>query len=358
MDVLPEWAPNVHPLLVHFPIALLCTAVMLDAVALLARKQPGLRVAAVIVYALGAVGALASFLTGRSAADALLLSGVANTTLTDHADWATLTVWFFGLYALVRLGTLWGDRAAKPALWVPLWLVGVGGLFLVYETAEHGAQMVYEHGVGVQAVAALEALARQQQAELDRSRGLAAAPVVQEDGSWRWAPGPYAVEGFTEAFTWRSGNTETIILDAQPDGEPAALAVQVPAMPALVVFDQPLRSLQADVHLNLDDFDGGVQIVHHVRDTLNYLFLEIAGGTMRQGRVQEGQVILMDEKAFSGQGWQQFRVVADKTHFRGYAGGALVTHGHGPAPEPGPVGLRFDGPGTVRLGRLAVQSLR
>ncbi len=146
-------------MLVHFPIALLCAAVLLDLVAILARKQPGLRIGAVIVYVLGAVGALASYLTGKSAGDSFLLSGAVNTALTDHADWGTATMWFFVIYALVRLGVLWWDREGKTAIWAPLLLIGAGGLFLVFETAEHGAQMVFRYGVGVQAMEELETLA-------------------------------------------------------------------------------------------------------------------------------------------------------------------------------------------------------
>ena len=360
MDIMPEWAPNIHPMLVHFPIALLCTAVLLDAVALAARKQAGLRLAAVIVYVLGAVGALASYLTGQDAGDAFLLSGAANTALTDHADWAERAVWFFGIYALIRLAVLWWDRDGKKlAVWAALLLVGAGGLYLVYETAEHGAAMVFEHGVGVQAMAALEAQVAAQEAELNRTRGQAAGPEVDDDGSWRFTPGEYAAEAFREAFSQLAGDADGLDAEAQPDdAQGHVLALEAGGTPTLFVFDQPLSSLQADLTLNLDDFDGALQIVHHVQDSLHYLFTEIAGGMMRQGRVEGGQVDGMDEKAFAGQGWQQIRVVADRTHFRAYAGGALITHGHGPAPDAGPVGLRLDGAGTVLLGRIDVQSLR
>ena len=359
MEIMPEWAPNVHPMLVHFPIALLCAAVVLDVVALLYRKKEGLRLGAVIVYVLGAVGAVASYLTGKDAADMFLLSGAANTALTDHADWGTATMWFFVIYAVVRVGVLWWDREGKTAIWAPLLLIGAGGLFLVYETAEHGAEMVFRHGVGVQAVIELETKAQQQQAELDRSRALAAGPVVEENGSWRWTPGEYAAESLAESFTWLAGDTTTLTLETTPDDEQGyVLTLHAQGDTTLFIFDQSLSSIQADFALNLDDFDGAVQFVHHVQDTDNYLFTEIGGGAMRQGRVENGAVNLMDEKPFSGQGWQPIRVVADQTHFRAYASGTLITHGHGPAPAPGPVGLRLDGTGTVLLDRIDVQALR
>ena len=115
MELIPDWAPNIHPMLVHFPIALLCTAVLLDVIALLFRKNEGLRLGAVIVYVLGAVGALASYFTGKSAGDSFLLSGAANTALTDHADWGTATMWFFVIYALVRAISMGIGRRRHPS---------------------------------------------------------------------------------------------------------------------------------------------------------------------------------------------------------------------------------------------------
>ena len=37
--MLPEWLPNVHPLVVHFPIALLIVALVADVVAVMWRRQ-------------------------------------------------------------------------------------------------------------------------------------------------------------------------------------------------------------------------------------------------------------------------------------------------------------------------------
>ena len=46
MNLIPDWAPNIHPLLVHFPIALLMTAAGLDIVAWMLRRHRPLRHAA------------------------------------------------------------------------------------------------------------------------------------------------------------------------------------------------------------------------------------------------------------------------------------------------------------------------
>ena len=105
--MLPDWVPNVHPLVVHFPIALLLVAALVDAIALAVRKtHPWVQTSAVGLYALGALGAAAAFLTGRDASDEVDLPAQALTTLNAHADWALYLVWFAGLYALVRVVAL------------------------------------------------------------------------------------------------------------------------------------------------------------------------------------------------------------------------------------------------------------
>ena len=74
---------------------------------------------------------------------------------------------------------------------------------------------------------------------------------------------------------------------------------------------------------------------------------------MRQGRVRDGAVEIFDDAtvgadAFAG-GPVALRVVSYTTHFRGYLGGELVTHGHGDAAAAGRSGLLLDGSGPLRF---------
>lgn len=60
----PHWIPNLHPLIVHFPIALLVTAVLFDAASLFFSDENWLEKATLALYTTGTLGLIASFLSG------------------------------------------------------------------------------------------------------------------------------------------------------------------------------------------------------------------------------------------------------------------------------------------------------
>ena len=359
MIPLPEWAPNVHPLIIHFPIALLATAILVDLISLFTRKWQGVRIAAVILFVLGAVGALAAFLTGRSAADAFDLPPEVVSAVTDHADMAELTLWFFGIYAVIRLIVLWfdlkGRRWAQVWVHVLLFLVGAGGYYLVVQTGDLGARLVYAHGLGVQPV--IEQAAASPPVEAPSvAPGEVARVQIQEDGSWQWRPGAGARQVLAEDFRFVQGSFDDLRVEAA--GEDSVLAVQLQSSPVLFTAGAPIGSVQAESILNISRFDGPVRLVHHVQDAQNYDFLELADGQLRQGRLQDGTRTIFAEQALDATAWITLRAVSDGTHFRGYADGEMLTHGHGDAPELGSVGLYLEGSGTVLLRRLTATSLR
>ena len=150
MSLLPDWAPNVHPLIVHFPIGLLLAAAGLDSAAWLLRCNRSLRFVATVLYVAGTVSLLASYFTGRAAAETVWLPGMAHAAIKVHWDWAFRAVSFFVVITVLRLLLLWWQRPApKPAALGALALAGLVGVVLIVETADRGAQLVYKHGVGI-----------------------------------------------------------------------------------------------------------------------------------------------------------------------------------------------------------------
>ena len=310
-----DWAPNVHPLVVHFPVALLWVAALVDAVALVVRRRhPWVRTSAVGLYALGALSAAAAFLTGRSASDSVDLPAQALTTLNAHADWALYLVWFAGLYALARVAALRADRQRRVAVHLPLAALGVVGLLLVQQTAERGGRLVYQYGVAV-------------------------------------ADGPAGVDA-PSAPPDTSGAARLDVLSGAPArGQTFTVA---PGRPTLAVLPDTLGDLEVRATLDLSGFTGTAALVHHLRGPGDYDVLaldKLAAGavTLRQGRVEGGRETTMDRGTAPLDGPAALKAYAVGTHFRGYLGGEQLTHPHADAAPPGRVGLRLDGSGAVRV---------
>lgn len=351
---LPEWAPSIHPLLVHFPIAILFVAVAIDIGALILREKPFWRQAAMMMYILGGVSVLAAYLAGKQAADLVFLSIEGNAALTEHADLGLWMLWVFGVFAIVRPIVDLTGLGRKMAVRIVMLVIPLAGLFLVYKTGEHGAELVFKYGAGV---AAVDSSTQTISAPVDSTAAAMSAPVVAEDGSWTWKP--------TRSAAWKSAMTfptdggdfsQTSMMDGGDRGEVLALSATGDA--AMFVFDQPVNDIQADFAANLDDFDGVLMFVHHVEDARNYHFTSIGNGEVRQGRSENGDLHLLDSKPYEPSGWVTYRVVSDGTHARAYANEALVAHGHGPVPGASPSGIRINGSGTVLLDFVQVQVIR
>ena len=85
--LLPEWVPNAHPLIVHFPIALIFVAVAADALALwLGEKWETGPEVATGLYAATGLSAIVSYYSGTWAINTVSIAtpGAAQ-TLTTHS---------------------------------------------------------------------------------------------------------------------------------------------------------------------------------------------------------------------------------------------------------------------------------
>lgn len=353
--ILPEWAPNIHPMVVHFPIALLFFAVLADIVALIYRAHTMLANLSTILFVSGAVILFIVWLSGRAAADSVVVSGVAGAVLTDHADRATLALWYFAAYGLLRL-VLWRLRFAL-AMWIPLVVLGAGGLLLIYQSSNLGARLVFEQGVGVARVEALSSELADMQRELVRLKGQASAPVVEPDGSWSWTPDQNAKEVFEQFFeVWEGELNVSARLDSS--NGTYRLALSSTGSPTFVVFNSSIKSVEFGMNLDMSDFDGMLRLVHHAIDRVRYDYAELADGYLRLGRISDEGQDVYDEQPFIPSATTELRITCDLTHFRAYADGGMIAHGHGSAAPAGPVGLMINGTGTVLLGSMHAKSLR
>lgn len=88
MELVSDWAPNIHPMIVHFPIALVFGAIGAGLLALIFRRWAWLRLATVALYVVGGASAVFTYFTGTWAADAVSVSAEAQPVLTEHSNLA------------------------------------------------------------------------------------------------------------------------------------------------------------------------------------------------------------------------------------------------------------------------------
>lgn len=145
IEVIPNW----HPMVVHFAIALLLTAVALFVLgAAVARRSlaPTLTLVARWNLGLGVASAVVALATGWQAYSTVAHDEPSHANMTVHMWWALGTALVF----LGAAGAAWFDRqrsAGAGGMLLVLLAAGASGLAV---TGWLGGENVYRYGLGVQ----------------------------------------------------------------------------------------------------------------------------------------------------------------------------------------------------------------
>ena len=147
-----EIIPNVHPIFVHFTVALLSAALMFYVLGLLSLKtgflasyQAEFQVVARWCLWSGALFSLVTAFFGWQAFNSVKHDEPAHIAMLEHRNWALVTLL---VYIPIALWVFFRHRADKvgtgPVIAVLFLAQG-----LLLSTAWHGGELVYRHGLGV-----------------------------------------------------------------------------------------------------------------------------------------------------------------------------------------------------------------
>jgi uncharacterized membrane protein len=138
----------IHPIVVHFPIALLCVSVAFDA---LASRWPtgGLREASFYSLLVGVMSAALAVATGGMEEDLAKRAGAPELVLDLHESLGTVTLVVFVVLLGLRLAMQWGWLTEIRSLTLG---PGVIGIVILALTGYWGGELVYTYGIGVKAV--------------------------------------------------------------------------------------------------------------------------------------------------------------------------------------------------------------
>lgn len=192
--------PNIgvlHPQIVHFVIALLVIGVIARLLSLVMRRWTWLSPMATTLIVLGTLAAVLGVKSGDDAHGPAERIPGARDVVVEHEEWGERARNLFLIVAALELGAfaLRGQRE-RFRQWVRVVSAagGVIGLWVLYETAEHGGEVVYSYagGVGTRSgdtadVHRLLVAGLYQQAMVDRRAGRSeeAAVLIEQLGRRR-----------------------------------------------------------------------------------------------------------------------------------------------------------------------------
>lgn len=359
--------PNLHPALVHFPIALLPVALLFDLLAVsLLRQRVWLDRAATALYAIGGVLTALAFWAGRRAADSLMgLSPREQVLVGEHHDAALLALWVTGIFVIVRVAIGLGSRPSRGlSLRVIFLPFAVAAAVLVMIAADRGGSLVFQHGIAVaraddQVSASPADGSPVSEEPLGGEEGESGPSrlVTLEDGSVTWTPLAEDSQALGETLRPADGSSMTPVEWDEPV-EPgvSGLGLRV-AGRSMLVLPGEFGDVQVEADLDLSGFQGAVGLAHHVRSTSDggvFMVTTTSGEAHLAVTVDGEEDVMTRAQTEIGPGLVHFAVFAAGRHFRGLQDGEVVVHGHRPPLEEGACGLVLDGVGVVRILSLKI----
>lgn len=152
---IPEW-DAIHPLIVHFPIALLLIAPIFVIMGLAARKtSTPFFLSALVLMVCGTVAAFIAVETGEAAGELAIRTGGVGPVLERHEDLAETTLTIFTIltivFAIMAIGPIFLpkpiNRPIVVTAYVLFLLSYVAGTAVLANTGHQGARLVHEFGV-------------------------------------------------------------------------------------------------------------------------------------------------------------------------------------------------------------------
>ena len=152
---LPDW-DALHPLVVHFPIALLMVGPLVAFAAIfLPKYRTGLLIGAFVVMLLGTISAFVSVETGEAAADLVDQTAEISPVLQLHMKLAEYTRDAFTvltvILALMAFVPIFWKRPIHKAIAIAVYVIFfagcAGGVLLLVNAAHRGGLLVHQFGV-------------------------------------------------------------------------------------------------------------------------------------------------------------------------------------------------------------------
>jgi uncharacterized membrane protein len=154
--------PNLHPMIVHFPIALMIVILACDTIGFFLKRKSFFDIGTILsVFALA--GAAAAVISGLVAEDTAWKIAQVHETLEDHETAAFIFLGFMAIYTAFRV--VFRRKISEKLGWLSL-ILALWGSAIVARVGYLGGELVFRYGTGVK------------QAEIQTNRADSLATII------------------------------------------------------------------------------------------------------------------------------------------------------------------------------------
>ncbi len=148
-----DFLAQLHPKIVHFPIALLSLYIFLEVIGILFKKDFFSKTAHLVLF-FGVISALIAILTGNQAEDVAhawskLGANINLDAIETHSTYANITLWYFTGLLIIRTFLSIKKKFIGTIKYI-IAVLAIIGFFFIYQTGNYGGKLVYEYGIGTQ----------------------------------------------------------------------------------------------------------------------------------------------------------------------------------------------------------------
>jgi uncharacterized membrane protein len=134
-----EFLANIHPKIVHFPIAFLMLYPVFELLFLVSKKDFYNKVAFIFLL-IGVVGSFFAVLSGNQAFETLKnIPDAGKDIFNEHQLYANITVWFFTFILALRYYFFIKKKLSKNIIALFL-ILSIIGCYVVYQTGNYGGK--------------------------------------------------------------------------------------------------------------------------------------------------------------------------------------------------------------------------
>jgi len=133
---------HLHPMLVHFPIALIMVGFLFDLVSLLIKKEACLSFAGFWLLIIGTLATIVTFFSGVFFTPDM--AGTAGMVKNIHATFAVITMLLLIINSFLRIYLKRSNRENSPMKWLSFAIYALAAL-MVGITGFYGGNLVYNY---------------------------------------------------------------------------------------------------------------------------------------------------------------------------------------------------------------------